>query len=180
MDEVIEQDPKNLAPLLFRMILARKKSPKESIEPWLDAADEANFYDDYTRDFAQVLRLATQRPVFYLQVVGAWSISPMPNYRPMVELFQSLGVRSSRYGVLMLQQGLEAKGRGSDIDWSVVPYEFGLLGIKKGDPGKEKLYPRAKDLLKKYGIQNKGTEFLKLLDSPDCSMQKFLDYLAEI
>jgi hypothetical protein len=176
LEGLIEEDPKNLSPILYRALIAHQEQRQEDQECWLKRADQGTHYNSYIRDMTKALRLADE-PKFYFVLYGIWATSPVPNLEPLMKFLRQLGPRALAFGRAMMHEGLTAKGRISDVDWQVVEYEIGLLIVRDFDPEGMKL-PRAKELYRRQ--KGSDLDLIELLERQDCDTEKVRGLLRKI
>lgn len=161
MIEVIKEDPRNSAPLLFGAIIARKLGKLASANEFVSRAKETSYFSAYATEISRAIYSPVKSSSDFLQAIGIWSQVPIADYVELKKLLLEIG--SVKFAEQMIEKGLNLNAPLNDLDWFGVEYAVGLVVLKKLDPNR-KLPPYGEVVFKKNSMSDlNGDKMIKAM-----------------
>lgn len=143
LDEVVADDPSNSAPLLYEAMIFRRQNRTADEARIVDRIASATHFDSYLKSVTEAVYSEVQTPSDYLNAIGLWSRSPVPDYAALKRYLvdHQLG--------FVGDQMLDDTRRGVDrreTHWIPLEAAIGVSVLKLTDPGRRDL-PNVRELL---------------------------------
>jgi len=142
LDQVIQKDPTNSAPILFEAILQKNLGNQEAAENLLKRLKNTTHYDSYLKSINHLIFSLVNQPRDYMAAVDLWAQAPVPDMTPLRRLLRER--KLTTIAAQMLSDGLKASLPLTDLDW--IPVEYGVGYAIFRDLGHPEAYPDTREM----------------------------------
>ena len=164
LNEVITEDPKNSAPLLYLGLIYKSRGQKDLADKYFFKANNATKFDSYTNDFTSALFRSVKTPADLMAVVSIWGQSPIAKYKDIENII--VENKFDNIGIQMVAKALKVENNYRDINWDLLEYAYGKSILDK--LGKGSQYLKVKDLIKsKVDFSSNLTGFTEMQKTCD-------------
>ncbi len=142
MTELRNEDPDNAAPLLFQLMIEKKKGTDledlgDLLRDLVSARKFDTFYTQASRQFRDAA-VGWQDPLSFMLVTQILSVMPVPNYQSIPSLVNEMSESApelrEHLADLMTQEGRDAQESSEALGYNVLDYSFGRAMTDRGLP----------------------------------------------
>lgn len=150
LEEVIQLDPKNSAPLLFAAIIESNRGNQAKANRFLQLAQPTDHFNSYITDVSKFIFSQVRSPEDLVESYEIWSQLPVPRIVALKEFLQTRG--GKKFAHQMVEQGLNDKALLLDMEWFPLEYAVGRSVLVHLEP--KKTLPTYQEVLqRKHKLQ---------------------------
>lgn len=166
LNEVIEEDPTNSAPLAYLALIYDSNGEKAKAQKTFSKISSTLKFDSYLGDFTTAIFQTVNTPGDLMSAVTIWTQTPIPNYEQLRKLL--IEKKSETMALQLVAGGLNTKNDFIDVNWVPIEYATGWFVLDK--LGKNKNLPRLRDLIKNKKNFGSDAGFTELESSCDINV----------
>lgn len=174
LDEVVQLDPQNSAPLLYAATIESRRGNGDRAKDLYERAEKSEFFNSYILSISESIFSQVRTPADLVLAIEAWSTLPVPNYLPLREILkQNNGKMFARQ---MLRSGLDNDVAVSDIEWFPLEYAVGNALLNDLEPNNK--FPPLSQIWKRK-MENYPDQMIRLMKT-DCDLASLEPMAAQL
>lgn len=165
-DQVISEEPLNLAPYLYKAALLKKINRWQEAEDVLVMAKKANYFSTYTGQIVASLYRAIETPSDLLNVIELVPELPVPDYLVIKEIL--VASANPQFAQLVLQDAAHSSDELYNLD-QAIQYSAARSALRLIEPGQS--HPTYSKLKRPEASQKIKLDQLMIQIESDCSLK---------
>lgn len=138
INEVINEDPTNSAPLLFAAVIAEKFRRFDEARKYIEQLQTTTHYNSYVSDHYHQIFASVESLKDFMSAAQIQSSSPIPAMSDALKLLKKY--RLKNVAEQLVQPVIDNRSAIMEFDWLPVEYSMGVAAMKSIDPSIQ--YPR--------------------------------------